>query len=507
MAPPKVPAGWELEGQSLASAKTPPKPPEGWELEPPAGPAQGAVGVAGSPLERALTEQSGDVVTVETPTGPAKFTRSGDRFYDAEESQQMLDAGGARLKERALATAANMLGNGGLGGPQQAGLLAVTRPWIKSTAARPDEGVIEHYRRIRDATKRDLGEASRTSNVKPEIMGHKVDVLPLLASAAPSIFAPNPAGFLGRIALSGAVGAEQAANASEADLTRGEVLPLLKDTGRGLGYGLATGGVAEGVTAPIKFIARGAASRIGDSVATQAAKDAKAVADEIASTRGQLGAESQKASRMFENTQRAAGGGVAVAGDSPINPVLQGKALLALSDPSTVRLQEKVLNRTLGEMPSQTAVVERLEQELAQKTANASAEAAKRTQDYFAKPVFGSEVAPRLGRIAKGLAVGSTGGAVLGGAEGLYTGDFSKLPDRVMMGAIGGVAGGSGLKTMVKNFAANPRAQVGALEALIQASQAGQQAMRTGARSAAPAAAAPRLEAEEEAIQAFLGSP
>lgn len=495
MSDPTPPPGFELDEEV-------PPPPPGFEVDSPAA----DTGVLGSPLEKALKAQTGDVVTVETPTGPAKFTRSGARFFDRGEAQQMLDAGGARFKEHALATLVDTLGNGGLAGPQQAGLLAVTGPPGGPNAALPGESWLEHFRRVRDRTARDLEGAGRTSPAKLEIAGRKVNPLPLLASAAPSIIAPNPAGILGRLGLSAAVGAEQAGAASDADLTKGEVLPFLKDTGRGAGYGLVAGGVAEGVTAPMRLITRGAGSRIGDAVAEQAAKDTAAVEKEIASTRGQLGAESQKASRMFENTQRAAGGGVAPAGQSSIDPALQGKALLALSDPSTVRLQEKVLNRTLGEMPAQTAVVERLEQELAQKTANAGTDAGKRTSDYFSKSA-GSELLPKAGRALKNIAVGAGGGTALGVGQGLMKGgDFSDLPSFIKMGAVAGVAGGSGLRTMVKNAANSPRIRAGGLEALIKMSQAGQRAVQAGARSAAGPESRLRKE-DEEAIQAFSESP
>lgn len=463
---------------------------------------------SGSPLEKALAEQSGDVVTVQTPTGPAQFTRSGARFYGPEEAAQLQEVGGAKLKERALATVANTLGRGGLFGPQQAGLAAVTRPWLDGpNGTRPDEGVLEHYRRVRDATSRDLSNASRTADIRPQIMGRKVDILPALASAAPSLMAGGPAGIGGRLLLSTVLGAENAASSSDADLTRGEVLPFLGDTAKGGGFGLVTGGVAEGVTAPMRLIARGAASRIGDSVATQAAKDTEAVAEELAKLKGQLGGESQKMSRMFENTQRAAGGGVAPAGQSPIDPSLQGKALLALSDPSTVRLQEKVLNRTLGEMPGQTAVVERLESELAQKTANASAEAAKRTQDYFAKPVFQTEIAPRLGRLAYNAGTGAATGSAAGAAMGLGS-MFTGVGDPLTAAAVGlgtGITQGLGKSaiTMSRNAMAQPRLQVGALESLIRAAQAGQNVMRAEARSASSVES--RLTADEQrAVHAFL---
>ena len=48
----------------------------------------------------------------------------------------------------------------------------------------------------------------------------------------------------------------------------------------------------------------------------------------------------------------------------------------------------------------------------------------------------------------------------------------------------------------------NPRLQVGALESLVRASQAGNAALQTGAKMTA--ATQPKLHEDEEAIQAFL---
>ncbi len=217
-------------------------------------------------------------------------------------------------------------------------------------------------------------------------------------------------------------------------------------------------------------------------------------------------------SRLYENTQRAAGGGVAPMGQSPISPTMQGRALLALSDPTTVRLQEKVLDRTLGEMPGQAATVTRLEQELAQRSAAAGQEAARRTSSYFAEPVFGSEIAPRLGRLAYNAGTGAMTGGAAGAALGMGS-MLSGVGDPLTAAGVGlatGITQGLGKSaiTMSRNALAQPRVQVGALQSLIGASQASQRAMQSGARSVAASEPRALKEAEEDAVQAFLsGSP
>lgn len=407
----------------------------------------------------------------------------------------------AYSKEKALETALTFFGNGG---PTAAlrGAIHATAPQGPPgvpTNARPGEGLLEHYRRVRDETKRSLDLAERRGP-QADAFGVKFNPVALAGAAAPSLIAPNPTTLLGRLALGGFLGGTQSAIQSDADLTKGEVTPFLKDTGKGALYGLGASGVAEGLTAPMRMISKGAASRIGDTVATKAAQDVADVGEEISSLKGQLGGESQKMSRLFENTQRAAGGGVAPAGQTAINPALQNKALLALSDPSTARLQEKVIERGLGEMPGQAATVSRLEQELAQRSAGQGTEAAKRTSDFFAKPTIKTDVLPRIGRQLQNAAVGTA----------------AALPAAVGFGATGGKAGaigallagaGTGLAKGALNSArttmANPRLQVGALEGLIRSSQSGQKALQTAARTAA--ATEPKLEQEQEdAVQAFL---
>lgn len=458
----------------------------------------------GSPLEQALATQKGDVVTVETPTGPAQFTRAGDPFYSPAEAEKIGAGGGARFKERALETALSFLSGGGPMVDELAGASKALAPNVRGSQ------LLDTYRRGRDEARGDVARATRNASPNVSIAGHQVPVLPLAGAVSTSLLAPNPATVLGRIGLSGVMGAEQAAGDSEADLTQGDVGGFLKDTGRGAGTGLAAGGVAEGLAVPARAIARGAASRIGDAVATRAATDTADVAADIASMRGQLGGESQKMSRMFENTQRASSGGVPPAGVSPIDPALQQRAMLALSEPGTARLQEKVIERTLGEMPGQVGTVTRLEQELAQRSAGAGAEAAQRTSNFFAQPTIRTDVLPRVGRQLQNAAIGTA----------------AALPAAVGFGASGGKAGaigallagaGTGLAKGALNSArttmANPRLQVGALETVVRGAQTGQRVLQGQARAAS--ASAPLLQNNDEqasakqaddeaAIQAFL---
>lgn len=424
----------------------------------------------------------------------------------AEEAAAPIRIGEPSTKEKVLSGALSFLGSGGKAIDELRGAHEASKPWSLSDwlsdrigGAMPQVSApspLDIYRRVRDQTRRDVSQAQREHPVASVIGA----VAPQLVGGGGTLLA--------RLLASGATGAIDAAAGSNSDLTKGEGAQFAKDTGVGGALGLAAGAGGEVLGAGARGIARGAASRLGGVVSSQAAKDAAAVADEVASLRGQLGAESQKASRLFENTQRATGGSLPP-GASAIDPALQQKAMLALSDPATARLQEKVLERSLQEIPGQTAKVTALEQALAQKSAGAGAEAAKRTSDYFAQPVFRTEIAPRLGRVATNIGLGSLAGGAAGIGEGLYKGgDFSKLPERTVTGAIGGLAGGSGFKTMVRNAAASPRVQAAALNGLRASGNAVGTAMSATARGVEPVARSRGLtDSEEASISAFLAGP
>jgi len=238
----------------------------------------------GSPLDRALAEQTGDIVTVETPTGPAQFNRSGQRILSSEEARQGMDAAAQGGKIRALEGALSFASGGGPLLDEMRGLGEALDPSRLGETARRAlageqvEGPIDTYRRVRDSTRNEVNRATRNASPVVNVAGVSIPVLPALGAAAPSLLAPNPAGVLGRIASAGVQGAESALGTSTADLTRGEGGQLAKDVALGGGIGLASGGVAEAMGAPLRALSRATgaeASAAKDAVtaATQAAKD------------------------------------------------------------------------------------------------------------------------------------------------------------------------------------------------------------------------------------------
>lgn len=431
---------------------------------------------------KGMTDEEVEAQVDDRATTPAMTTGDDEALKNAQTKESVLE---------------NFLTFFGNGGPTAAlaGASAIGDP----RKFRKGESAGDTYRRVRDETKRTMGQADR-HGPQAEAFGVKFNPVALAGAMAPSLVAPNPTTMLGRLALAPAIGAEQAAFQSDADLTRGDVGGFSEDVGRGAGTGLLAGGVAEGLGVPIRAIARGAASRIGDAVATRAAKDVADVAGDVSKLEGQLGGESQKLSRFFENTQRAAGGGVAPAGQSPISPAVQQKAMLALTDPTAAAAQEKIIERSAAGIGTQTPKVSRLEAELAQAHAGADGEAASRTSNFFAKPTITTDVLPRVGRQLQNAAVGTV--ASIPGALGLGSEFGGKgVAAALISGASAGLA--KGALSSARTTLENPRLQVGALESLIQASQAGRKALSGGARSAA--AAGPELADEERrSVQAFL---
>lgn len=228
----------------------------------------------GSPLEQALAEQPGDVVTVQTPTGPAQFDRKGNRVMNAEESQSMMDAGGARLKERALEGGLSVLSGGGTMMDELAGMGAIGDP----RKARPGENALATYVRVRNGVRKDVDSATRNASPQVDVGDSKLDVLPALGAAIPSMLAPVPGGPLMRILGGGATSAIDQVGRSTADLTNGEVGDFAKDVGGAGGAGLAISGLAEGLAAPLRGFGRGATKQAGlakDAAleAMQAARD------------------------------------------------------------------------------------------------------------------------------------------------------------------------------------------------------------------------------------------
>lgn len=363
------------------------------------------------------------------------------------------------------------------------------------------DALVARYRKDRDLQRSEL-QAGAEANPKTAIA----------SSVAGALAAPGSGGStaLGRIGSAAAGGALYGAGSS------GDVGPgnLPKDIATGAGLGLLGGAVGEGVGMAGSRIVNGMASRIGDEVATRAAKDAQAVADEVASLKGAYGAETQKASRQLENVQRGVNGVGPSYSPGGIDPALQSRAIQAIHSPEAAALQTGVLENTLDALPGQLASVDKAKQAFQSASANAPKEAATRTQRYFNAPILSADVIPRFDRLKAramtglaGAAVGAPAGALYGLATGESPGkraaEFSAL-----LGA-GGLLQPTGLLTMARNVAASPRVRAAALEGGIGGIQAASTvAGRAGTGAEAATQTVRGLKPEDqEAVDAFLDAP
>lgn len=221
---------------------------------------------APSPLDVALSEQSGPVVTVQTPTGPAQFSRSGEPIQDTK-LKEATEAASSR--EKNLGRLVSFTSGSPAFGPV-AGLAGLMRG--------------QGYTKGRLDTQRQAERA--TQQFSPKI--GPVPVLPLLGG----MVATAPAGAariggtlggvalntarasqLARVGLQGGIGAAQAAGSGRSSLLEGDVAGTLKDVGIGLGAGLAGGALGEGVGSALGTLAARAApaaERLANTAAVKA---------------------------------------------------------------------------------------------------------------------------------------------------------------------------------------------------------------------------------------------
>lgn len=324
----------------------------------------------------------------------------------------------------------------------------------------------EAYRKERDSTKATVEQARGKSGLGYDILGSVL---------AGGVAAPETAG--ARIALSAGLGAVNAASGSNVDLTKdGGGAQFAGDVALGAGIGGAAAGVGEAVGAGVRKLGGLITGNAAKAIATQTAKDAAAVEKEVASLAGKVGAETQKGSRLIENLQRGTEG----------LPAIEGAKELA----------EGVLARNRATLPGQLATIEAAEIEHAAAKAAAPEEAARRTREYFAQPLWQSEILPRLKQtLAPRFGLAAVGMVLGGGVDKLFGGDGHSG------GFAGAVLGAPGMMQMLRNVAKSPRVQVAVATKLAPLLQS---VANTVARGAAPVAA---QLAQYTLTEAALGPP
>lgn len=280
--------------------------------------------------------------------------------------------------------------------------------------------IAERYRRGRDESRaafKAAEEANPTEYMIGDVGGSlAASAVPFGAAARGASLAAKgatAAGRVGRALGAGAgLGALGSVGASEADTTK----ELLKDMAIGAGIGTgagalggATGELGRWVGSKGRTIVENAEKKIAELAEKKQAKL-------IASLKGALGGESQKASRLEENLRRTMN-------DRDLNPALRQEARALLASPEGVRLRERVMRNTMRDAPGQEAAVEAAEDALRE-----AAEAGeKNIADDIARgrslgETYRTQVAPRFATMGSrfippliGSVLGSGGGALLGG--------------------------------------------------------------------------------------------
>lgn len=433
-----------------------------------------------SPLAKALASQTGDVVTVETPQGPGKFTRQGEPADVTPPADDPRARFGAQ--EQMLAA----LGGASHGiAPAMAGAAAAHRRLYSGNLT----GLVDAYRKAHKSAEDTMTQAE-AAHPLAKLTGEVLTTGPLAETL--------PARALTMLGLQGLGGAMR----TEGDITQADTAPrMLKAADESMGEALpwiaggeAVGALAGGAAKAIKAPIDAAAARVRDA---KRAKIEELAQSELASLRGQLGGETQKGSRMLENAQRGVSG-VTLGGNPGLPESLQNRALQTLGSPEANALQSGVLQQNLADLPGQMNKIQGLQSSVASKAAGLPAEVEKRTADYFAAPIMETEIGPRLERLRTRamLAAGTSMASHLAGAgsapaAGIGLGSFLAAPGTV---------------SMLRNAAASPRLQEASLRGaggLVDIAEGGAKLM---SRSAPEMAAQDNRNAFD-ALSAYLGRP
>lgn len=445
----------------------------------------------GSPLAQALASQTGDVVTVDTPTGPAQFDRKGNRVYSQDEVAQQLDAGGARLKQRALEGALSFLSGGGPLVDEAQGVKSALSRGVATIAGNDAVDPLTAYRQGRDSTRALV--KSSTASASPVVGG--LPVLPLLGAVAATgpVGATAPA----RI-LASAVGAGlQGAGNTEADLTKGDVRGFLSDTGVATGTGAAAGLGGELLGLPLRALSKATGREAAAAAAAQRELDQAAAQKAVNAARGALGGETSSAMRTLEQARFAV--------DNPtlVSPQTLKNAQDFLASPEAEALLNRALQNTVARGGSQVGRIDKARAAMVDAIDSASPAAVDAvTAAKLAPDAVAKNAAQRLWRSLGQRAMMGAAGAGLGAGYQLATG--GDVTEGVKWGGGTGFVIPPGALQTFRNLGNSPAVQHVANQAvadLLRASANG--AARAGAATGAAAAKA-RTDVTNEERRALL---
>lgn len=364
---------------------------------------------AGSPLDQALQAQSGDVVKVDTPTGPAQFDRQGRRVLTHDEAAQQQQSGNLGFKDWLLSGALSLASGGGPLMDEMRGAIKASSPstfsaWLadKMGGASPQVAApspVDVYRSTRDSTRRDVATATEKASPKATVFGNTVPVLPVAGSALVGMAGGAPATLLGRLGLGAALGAGNAAAGSEADLTKGDVGGFARDVGSGAAFGAAGAGVAEIPGS----IARAGAGLMNRGAAAQTAKDLLESANQASSARGVAGSAGTAVKRGIDYIDL-------VLANPNADPEVLALARKLNAMPEVQEARKRIALNALEQLPDNIAWQQQSAQEFKDLASTIPQRAASATQEALSSP-YTAALLPRAQRFGTRAALGAAGHA------------------------------------------------------------------------------------------------
>ena len=359
-----------------------------------------------SPLAKAAAEQTGDVLEIQTPTGPWRGTREGVPVLSADEATAHMDP---LLRQRRMQGLASLAQGASLGlaGPV-AGANAVKdrlREYLgKKLTGEPTEALGDTYQKAADSTRASLNEATRQGSptVRVPLTQTDLPVLPMVGAGltmGPVGAAPTAAG---RVLGSGYAAGLQAGGESDFEPA---------DTATGALAGMALAAPLEGAGALGSWLSKRAglkarAARVS-GIEQELSKAEKARASALGAV-GSIGAQQQNALTWYDDV---------LSGRIKVSPEVMAKAQSV--DPQMLQsLRDRAATNAIERLGRLAPAEDAARAEFAQAVELAKPEAAagrfgERVESAYADQAgkIASSVAPR---VATGLAadVLGTGSAV-----------------------------------------------------------------------------------------------
>lgn len=387
------------------------------------------------------------IVETDTPQGKVR-SRGGLPILSPEEVSQRLDAGDARLREKALAGLLSFVSGGGPLVDEGKGALEALKRVPRYLAGDNGESLGDTYTKARDSARKTVKDATADASPSVSVGGVDVPLLPLAGALASS--GPLGETALARLAASTFGAGLNAAGASEG-ATPSEVA---KDTAVGGGLGLAGAGVGEVLGAAARPLAR--ALRGKSEEASRAVAEAeKAAADKAArSAVGAVGGHTAGVANTLGRLEEIARNPLGLYSAEEV-----AAALERLGEPDLVALRQQMTQNLMSKAGNQGPALARAREDMLSALVAASpesvaAKAAAKLDPSKQGADFGRSLWRSVGQRA--LIPGALGAA--GAGVSLLTGGDP------VKGGLGGLAGGAflsqpGVLAFLRNQAGNPARQ------------------------------------------------